>query len=118
MATKAINPASGSTSADIIKRRYGTATVAVHATLGNCDILDCRDYSEIAIKPPASVTGISVYAAESEAGTFVLVDNIGTNGAITLPASKFTVIQLAGPFGFLKFVSAGANGDAIVVGKT
>lgn len=120
MATVAINPTAGSTGAETIKRRYGTASIAVNSALGSCDILDARDYSELAIQPPAGVTAVAVYAAESATGTFVLVDNIGTNGSVTLPASKWTTLDTTkiGPFGYLKFVSTGANGTAIVAGKT
>ena len=121
MATKTIDAPARSDGAAPYKRRYGVATtVAVHATLGSCDVLDARDYRDIAVKPPASVTALAVYASETADGTFVLVDNIGTAGDVTVTASKWNTLDTAkiGPYGFLKFQSTGANGNMSVVGKT
>lgn len=120
MATVAPTPPTGSDPADATKRRYGTTTLTIHATLGTADVLDCREFRDIAIKPPASVTAIDIYGAETAAGTFVLIDNIGTNGQMAVVASKWNVLDTAkiAPFGFLKFVSTGANGSAAIVAKT
>lgn len=121
MATVILNPPANSDGANATKRRFVTGSGTVHATLGTCDIIDVREIGEyLAVKPPAGCTGLSVYAAETAADTFVLVDSIGTNGAVTVVASKWNVFDITkiGPFGFLKFVAAGANGTAIFCGKT
>ena len=115
-----LSPPALSDGATGVKRRYGTATVTTHASdLASCDSLDVRDFREIAVKPPASATTITVHASETAAGTYVLVDNIGTNGVITCPASKWTTLDTTkiGPFGFLKFFSSTA-GEMAIVGKT
>ena len=117
MATKVIVPSSAT---NLQGRRYGTTTIACHASdLASCDVLDIRDYKDIAIKLPASATTFTVHASETEGGTYVLVDNIGTNGVVTAPASKWTALDITkiGPFGFLKIFTSTA-GTAAVVGKS
>lgn len=120
MATKALAAPSGSQSAESIKRRYGTvAGVVVDTTLADCDVLDIREFEAVAVKPSAGITSLSVYASETAGGTFVLVDSIGTNGAVTVVASKWNVLDVTkiAPFGFVKFVP-NADGTVEVVGKT
>lgn len=120
MATKIINPVSGSAGADAVKRRYGTvAGVVVDTTLGDCDVLDIQDYRDIAVKPSASITSLVVYAAEAANGSFVIVDNIGTNGSVTVVAAKWNTLDTAkiGPYGFIKLVP-NVDGTVEVVGKT
>jgi hypothetical protein len=113
---KVLNPPSGSDGANAIKRRWASQTSACHATdLAECDSLDVRDYESLAVKPPAAATTITVHASETAAGTYVLVDNLGTNGVITCPASKWTTLSLAG-LGFLKFFTSTA-GNMVVTGK-
>lgn len=118
---KVLNPPANSDGATAQKRRYGAQSVTTHtADLGECDSLDIRDYESIAVKPPATATTITVHASETAAGTYVLVDSIGTNGVITLPASKWTALDVTkiAPFGFLKFFSNNTPGAMAVVGKT
>jgi hypothetical protein len=114
-----INAASGSDGAQATKRRYGTCLAAVvDTTLDNCDIVDVRDYASIAVKPSAGITSLTVYSSDIASGTFVIVDSLGTAGAVTVTASKWNVIDLTKlPFGFLKFVP-NSNGTIDVVGKT
>jgi len=106
--------------AETIKRRYGTVLGAVvNTTLGSCDEIDIRDYQAIAAKPSAGITSLSVYASDAAAGTYVLVDSIGTNGVVTVVASKWNVFDITKihPFGFIKLVP-NTNGTVDVVGKT
>lgn len=120
MATKTITPPSGSQGAEAVKPRYGTTdAVAVNTTLGSCDVLDVREFRDIAVKPSASITSLVVYAAETASGTFVIVETIGTNGSVTVVASRWNVLDITkiAPFGFLKFVP-NTNGTVEVVGKT
>jgi hypothetical protein len=112
MATKVIEPVLGSPSADVIKHRQGVVTgVTVDTTLGNCDVVDIRDYIYIAVKPSAGITSLSVYGSETEGGTYVLLDSIGTNGAVTVVASKWNT------FDTIKMVP-NTNGTVSVAGKT
>lgn len=120
MPTKIVNAPNGSQSADVIKRRYGTAAaVTVNTTLADCDPVDIRDYKDIAVKPSASITSLVVYASETESGTYVIVETIGTNGSVTVVAARWNVLDITkiGPFGFLKFVP-NTNGTVEVVAKT
>lgn len=121
MATKTLDqPANSGPGASATKRRYGYGTVAVHTTLASCDVIDIRDYRDIGVKPPTGVTALVVYAAETVDGTFVLVDNIGTNGSVTMTAERWFTLDTTkiGPYGFIKLQSAGATGNAAVAGKT
>lgn len=121
MATKTIDPVIGSDSAHATKKRWGLATaVAVTSAIGTCDAIDVRDYRDLAVKPSAGVTALSVYASETVGGTYVLVDSIGTNGSVTVVASKWNVLDTTkiAPFGWIKLLAAGADGTVSITGKT
>lgn len=120
MATKTVNAPSGSQGAESVKPRYGTiADVTVDTVLADCDVIDIREWRDIAVKPNGTINSLSVYAAESVGGTYVLVDSIGTNGAVTVVAAKWNVLDITkiAPFGFIKLVSS-ADGTVQVVAKT
>lgn len=120
MATKIINPPSGSQAAEAVKSRYGVASaVALDTVLADCDVVDIREWRDIAIKPSVNVTTVTVHASETEDGTYVIVDNIGTNGAVTVVASKWTTLDITkiAPFGFIKLLG-NVDGTASLVGKT
>lgn len=117
---KTLSAPTGSQGAEATKRRYGTlAGVVVDTTLGNCDSVDIREFRDIGLKPSASITSLSIYAAETASGTYVLVDSIGTNGAVTVVAAKWNTLDTTkiGPYGFIKMVP-NTNGTVEVVGKT
>jgi len=118
--TPKLNPPTGSDGAMAVKPRYGVLTTFhTDTVLGDCDVVDIRDFRDIAVKPGATITTITIHASEAADGTFVLVDNIGTNGVVTLPASKWTALDVTkiAPFGFIKIMSS-ADGEAAMVGKT
>jgi hypothetical protein len=123
MATRTINAETNVQGADPIKHRYGVidvAAVAHNATLATSDVIDIREFEAIAVKPQtAGTTSLSVHAAETPGGTFVLVDSIGTNGAVTVVASKWNVLDVTKikPFGYIKFLANQAD-TVSVVGKT
>lgn len=120
MATVLLNPPSGSDGATATKRRYGVGSASLAALLADCDAIDIREYRDVAVKPPAAVTSLAVYASETASGTYVLVDNIGTAGAVTVTASKWNVLDTAkiAPFGFIKLLPTGGTGTASILGKT
>lgn len=93
--------------------------VAVNTTQANCDILDIRGIgTALAVKPPGSVTSLTFYGAEKSDGTFVLIDDAGTNGVVTVTASRWKLVPAAVlAHGFIQMQSAGANGNCVVVGK-
>lgn len=119
MATVKLNPPARSDGANATKRRSGVATLAVHTSLESCDVLDYQEFALGAVKVPASVTSLTAYGAETADGSFVLIDDVGTNGTFTVVASKWVALPAGlAAYPFLKFVSAGATGNAVVVGKT
>jgi hypothetical protein len=117
MATRLLNPPPGSQAADAIKRRYGTASVAVHtADLAQSDALDCREYRSLAVKPPAEATELTIYGAVTADGEFVLVD--ATDGIATVVGDTWFVLPAAAvAHGFLKFLCDVA-GNMPAVGKS
>lgn len=117
MATVVMNPPTGADSASATKRRGSVASLAIHTSLGSCDVLNMSGITDIAVKPPAGVTAVTVYAAETADGTFVLVDTAGTNGVIAVVASKWNVLAGLAPFAFIKLLATGATGTCAVIGK-
>ncbi len=101
--------------------KKGVATsIAVSSTLSECDIVDISGFRSLAIKPPASVTQITVYASETIGGTFVIIDSLGTSGVITTVASKWNVIDTAksAPFSYVQFLSNQTVANASLVAST
>ncbi len=101
--------------------RKGMATgINVSSTLSECDYLDISGFRTLAIKPPASVTAITVYASETPTGTYVIVDSLGTSGAITVVASKWNVIDPTkiAPFSYVQLLSNQTVAAASVLAST
>lgn len=95
-------------------------TLSIDSTQTNCDVVDVRGIRYLAIKPSASVTQVSFYACDTSTGTFVLVDNIGTNGVVSITASKWTTFDWTkiAPLRFIQMKSDQAGATAVVVGKS
>lgn len=101
--------------------RKGTATgIFVSSTLSECDYLDISGFRTLAVKPPASVTAITVYASETANGTYVIVDSLGSSGVITVVASKWNVIDPTkiAPFSFVQLLSNQTVATASVQAST
>jgi hypothetical protein len=101
-------------------RKGVASTVAVHTTQGSCDVLDFRGFKHLSVKPPASVTSLTVYGSQTEDGTYVLLNDLGTNGVVTLTASVWTSLDWTkiASHSFLQFKSAGATGNMVCVACT
>lgn len=101
----------------------GTArTLTTSATQGNCDMLDIRGVHALAIKPVSSgaaITTVTFYACDTSTGTFVLINDLGTAGVVTLPDSKWTVVDWTklAPHRFIQ-MQADQTGTIIVMGKS
>lgn len=95
------------------------ATVAVHTTQSSCDTLDIRGCKSLSVKPPASVTSLTFYSSETVGGTYVLINDLGTAGVVTVTASVWTTINAAhiAQHSYIQMKSAGATGNAIVLGS-
>jgi len=79
----------------------------VSSTQTECDSLDFTGYRFLSVKPPAAVTSLSFYGSETIGGTYVLIDSLGTGGAVTVAASKWNAIDgtKIAPFSFIQMVS-------------
>lgn len=119
MAVRKINPVSGSDAASATKRRGGTATLAIHTLIANCDVLDMNDYAQVAIRPPTGVVELTIYASVTSDGTFELVEDAGTAGVITVVAAQWQLLppEIA-PYPFIKLVATANTGNATIAGKS
>ncbi len=103
------------------KKAYtATTLVAVNSNQALCDVLDIRSFRMLAVKPPVGVTSLTIYACNVNNGTFVLVNDLGSSGVVTLTASVWTSLDWTklAPHHFIQMKSAGANGNAVVVVST
>lgn len=101
-----------------ILRRQGYVSGAVDTVLADCDVFDIRGYGSIAVKPGAGLTTLTVHASETADGTFVLVTDLGTAGAVTVTASRWQSLAVGiAALGFVKFVG-NADGTVVVAGKS
>ncbi len=98
------------------KKGVCNATIAVSSTQTECDSLDFSGYRFMSIKAPAGVTSLSFYGSETIGGSYVLIDNIGTGGAVTVAASKWTAIDgtKIAPFSYIQMVSNAAVANASI----
>ena len=98
------------------KKGIANANIAVSSTQSECDSLDFTGYRFMAVKPPTSVTSLTFYGSETIGGTYVLIDSLGTNGAVTVAASKWNVIDgtKIAPFSFIQMVSNQAVANASI----
>ena len=118
-AAKAFSTCSSPSSPSSPKKGVATS-IAVSSTLSECDYLDISGFRTLAIKPPASVTAITVYASETATGTFVIVDSLGSSGVITVVASKWNVIDPTkiAPFSYVQLLSNQTVASASVLAST
>lgn len=101
-------------------KHYVATAVAVHTSQGSCDTLDVRGTTYLSVKPPTSVTSLTFYGSPTRGGTYVLIDDLGTNGVVTCTANVWKSIdhtKLAA-IPFIQMKSAGSTGNAIVVAKS
>lgn len=112
-------------SAPRISRQWKQKAFNIGLSVATADAVDVRDLTAFAIYPGALV-GVKVYAPkvavdETNAATvadadWVLCNDIGTAGVVTVVASKWNTIEADSfPYGFLKFVD-NAGSPATVAG--
>ncbi len=101
-------------------RGWGGDSFLIHATAP--EVIDVRNVAGAAIQIPTSVTSVTFQGSITESGTFgAIYDSDGnaatidtTGGAgrwYDFPAACFA-------HGFIRIISAGANANANVVGKS
>ncbi len=89
---KCFDTCTSPSSPSVPKKGYATA-VQVSSTQTECDKLDMRGFQFLSVKPPASVTSLTFYGAQTATDAFVLINDLGTNGAVTVVASVWTSID-------------------------
>ncbi len=121
MQQSAANPVSGVTAYSLGNDTSAAAiTLSVDSTQTNCDVLDIRGIRTLAIKPSASVTSLTFYGCDTNNGTFVLINDLGTAGALTVTASVWNIVTRTAfePHHFIQMKSNQASATAIVVAKS
>jgi hypothetical protein len=111
----------GTSPATVTSPKKGVATlITINSTQSECDLFDFTGYRTMAIKPSASVTTITFYGSETSTGTYVLIDSLGTNGVVTVVASKWNVIDATkiAPFSYLQMKSDQAAATASILAST
>lgn len=92
--------------------------ITVDTTLGNCDVLDIRGVRSLSVKPSAGITGLTFYGCDTSTGTFTIINDVGSSGALTVVASVWTVVTATAiaPHLFIRMVP-NTNGTVVVVAK-
>jgi len=105
---------------DGLARKWGTVSLAINSTIGSCDVLDVRSGADCLIEIPTGVTSITFWACDTEGGTYRAVyDHEGNAATIATTADRwYSFPPSCFAAGFVKIVSAGANGTAKVQGKS
>lgn len=104
-----------------IRRACGTCTMAVHTSIGSCDVLIFAGWAGGSIKVPASVTSLTWHGSEDGTTFVAIYDNAATAAAATQSVTASTWVPIPDAcfaFPFLKAVSAGSTGTATVVCKS
>ena len=104
-----------------VPRRYGYNTGTFGANAGASDEFDIRHLNSIAIQPPTGCTAVTIYASVAAGGTYALVNDLGTNGVVSVTASVFQSLDITkiAPYGFIKIAATGGStGTGTVVGKS
>jgi len=104
-----------------IQRMSASTSLAIHTDLASCDALDNRNLAACRIKIPASVTAIAFYECDTADGTYTASRaSDGTAAAIATTVAGDWYDFPASTFGaaYIKVVSTGSTGTAIIVVKT
>lgn len=104
-----------------IIRKCGQCTLAVHTSIGSCDVLMFSGWAGGSIKVPASVTALTWHGSEDGTTFVAIYDNAATAAAVTQTVTASTWVPIPDAcfaFPFLKAVSTGATGTATVVCKS
>lgn len=96
------------------------STVQVSSTQSECDMLDIRQIKFLAVKPPASVTALTVYGCQTVNGTYVLINDLGSSGVVTVVASVWTSLDYTklAPHQFIQMKSDQTAANAVCVAST
>ena len=102
----------------MLARQYRIETISVTNDIDTCTAIDMRNASGMGVLVPSGVTSLAYYACATVGGTYVLIDNLGSNGVSTVAASKwFTVPADIFPYPFVKLKANAAGGSTSIAVK-
>jgi len=102
-------------------RKSGQCTLAIHTSIGSCDVLMFSSWAGGSILVPASVTALTWHGSYDGTTFNAIYDDAATAAAVTQTVTASTWVPIPDAcfaFPFLKCVSAGSTGTATVVCKT
>ena len=105
---------------DGIYRQSASGSLAINATIGDCDVLNMKTIADAAILIPASVTSVTFWGCDTVEGTYKAIYGSDVAAAtLAVTADRwYTFPAAVFPHSYVKIVSAGANGTATIVAKT
>lgn len=104
-----------------IARMCGQCSLAIHTSIGSCDVLMFSGWAGGSILVPASVTGLTWHGSHDGTTFSAIYDDAATAAAVTQTVTASTWVPIPNAcfaFPFLKCVSAGSTGTATVVCKS
>ncbi len=122
MRQSAANPVSNVTTYTLGVNDAGTTvTLTANTVQANCDILDMRGVRSLAVKPVSSgsaITTLTFYGCDTPTGTFVLINDLGSSGVVSVTDSRWAVVTKTTiePHHFIQ-IQPDQNGTVIVVAK-
>jgi hypothetical protein len=109
------------TKGGMIARAAGTCSLAIHTSIGSCDVLMFSGWAGGAILVPASVTNLTWHGSADGSNFYAIYDTAATAAAVTQGVTASTWVPIPDAcfaFPSLKVVSTGATGTATVVCKS
>lgn len=116
-----VSPNTLCTKGGMIARAAGICSIAVNATIGSADVLMFSGWAGGSVLVPASVTNFTWHGSHDGITFYPVYDNAATSAAVTQTVTASTwapIPDACYAFPFLKIVSTGANGTAVVVCKS
>lgn len=116
-----VSPNTLCTKGGMIARACGTCSLAVHTSIGSCDVLMFSGWSGGSVLVPASVTALTWHGSHDGTTFAAIYDNAATAVAATQTVTASTWVPIPDAcfaFPFLKAVSTSATGTATVVCKS
>lgn len=100
---------------------YRLAAIVINSTQASCDVVDIRGIKTMSVNPVsggAAITTLTFYGCDTNNGTFVLINDLGTNGVVNVVDSKWQAIDTTklAPHAFIQ-MKPDTTGTATIVGK-
>lgn len=98
-----------------------TVVYTAMTSQGLCDVLDFRNYKNLAVLPAVNQTGVTVWAAsQSTVAGFNKVNDIGTTGSVAMSATTWNSLDPSkiAPYSYLQLQAGGTNGTITLMAST